>query len=288
MPVIEFKRVTFTYSGANEPAIRDVDLRINKGEFVVLTGPSGCGKTTLCRCINGLIPHFYAGELKGEIEVVERDVRKSKVSELARQVGFVFQNPENQLFTLVVEKDVAFGLENLAFPRDEIRRRVEWALDMTGVESIRFRAPYELSGGEKQRVAIASVLAMRPEIMVLDEPTSFVDPLTAERIFEVVHRLHEELSISVILVEHRLSMLTKFADRVLVMKKGRMVLDGAPEEVFLDERLRGIGVEVPRPVRLYQLLRRDGVHLLRVPLTPSAFASELRGVLRDRSQGCDV
>lgn len=288
MPVIEFKGVTFTYSGANKPAIREIRLGINKGEFVVLTGPSGCGKTTLCRCINGLIPHFYAGELKGEVEVAGLDVWKSKVSELARHVGFVFQNPENQLFTLVVEKDVAFGLENLAFPRDEIRKRVDWALSMTGIEGLRFRAPYELSGGEKQRAAIASVLAMRPEIIVLDEPTSFVDPLTAERIFEVVHKLQEELFITVVLVEHRLSMLTKFADRVLVMDNGRIVLDGVPEKVFVDERVKSIGVEVPRAVSLYQLLRRDGVHLLKVPMTPSSFASELKGVLRDRSQRCDV
>lgn len=278
--IVEFRGVTFTYLGGASPAISDISLRIREGEFVVLTGPSGCGKTTLCRCVNGLIPHFYEGELQGDVIVAGLNVREHRVSELSTHVGFVFQNPDNQLFTLVVEKDVAFGLENLAFPREEIRKRVDWALRVTGIEALRYRAPYELSGGEKQRVAIASVLAMRPEIIILDEPTSFLDPVTAERVFDAVHRLHEELSLSVLLVEHRLSMLTRYADRVLVMSRGRILVDGAPEEVFNDERVGAIGVEIPRPIRLYQLLREDGVQLSGVPLTPAMFVSKVKEVLR--------
>jgi len=162
MAIIETKNLTYTYPGGTKPSIRDVSIKIEKGDFVLITGPSGCGKTTLCRCFNGLIPHFYQGEMKGEITVAGLNIVKHEISELARQVGLVFQNPENQLFALSVEKDVAFGLENLGVPREEMRKRVDWALNLTGTYGLRERAPHELSGGQQQRVAIASVLAMQP------------------------------------------------------------------------------------------------------------------------------
>jgi energy-coupling factor transporter ATP-binding protein EcfA2 len=167
--VIETKDVTYTYPGATKPSIEKVSIKINKGDFVILSGPSGCGKTTLCRCFNGLIPHFYNGKLEGTIRVVGLNVVDHKIHELARHVGLVFQNPENQLFALSVEKDVAFGLENFAMPRDEMRKRVDWALQTAGISELGGRPPHELSGGQQQRVAIASVLAMQPEILVLDE-----------------------------------------------------------------------------------------------------------------------
>ncbi|RLI12131.1 hypothetical protein DRO25_00700 [Candidatus Bathyarchaeota archaeon] len=173
MAVIETKKLTYTYPGGTKPSIRDVSIKIEKGEFVLITGPSGCGKTTLCRCFNGLIPHFYQGELKGEVFVTSLKVAEHPIYELAKHVGLVFQNPENQLFALSVEKDVAFGLENLGMAREEIRKRVDWAMKLTGIYELRERAPNELSGGQQQRVAIASVLAMQPEVIVLDEPTSF-------------------------------------------------------------------------------------------------------------------
>ena len=193
MAVIEARGLTYTYPESKKPALVDVDLVVEEGEFVILTGPSGCGKTTLCRCLNGLIPHFYGGELKGELYVAGMNVKEHKTWELAQHVGLVFQNPENQLFSLTVEKDVAFGPENLGLPRDEIRNRVDWALDRTGTTPLRYRAPYELSGGQQQRVAIASTLAMKPKVLVLDEPTSFLDPRGAQRIFETVNRLNKEL-----------------------------------------------------------------------------------------------
>ena len=146
MAIIEAKNLTYTYPNATKPSIVDVSIKIEKGEFTLITGPSGCGKTTLCRCLNGLIPHFYQGELKGQITVAGLDVTKHPIYELAKHVGLVFQNPENQLFALSVEKDVAFGLENLGFPREEIRKRVDWAMELTGIYDLRERAPYELSG----------------------------------------------------------------------------------------------------------------------------------------------
>src|SRR4030066_2393458 len=167
MTIIETKRLSYTYPGASKPSISDVSIRVEKGEFVLITGPSGCGKTTLCRCFNGLIPHFYQGELNGEITVADMDVTTHQTHEMAKHVGLVFQNPENQLFALSIEKDVAFGLENLGFPRQEMQKRVDWALNLTGIYDLRDRSPHEVSGGQQQRVAIAAVLAMQPEKIVL-------------------------------------------------------------------------------------------------------------------------
>jgi len=280
LTVIETRNLTYIYPGATESSIKDVSITIESGEFVVLTGPSGCGKTTLCRCFNGLIPHFYGGKLEGELVVAGLKIVDHSIYELARHVGLVFQNPENQLFALSVEKDVAFGLENLAVPRDEMRKRVDWALQMTGIEELSERPPHELSGGQQQRVAIASVLAMQPDIMILDEPTSFLDPVGAQKIFEVINELNKKLGITIVLVEHRLDLASKYANHVIVMDQGKVVLDGEPRGVFNSEKARLIGVGVPKATRLYQVLRENGTRLRRVPVTSEEAASLLREVLK--------
>jgi len=274
LAIIEAKGLTYTYPFAEKPAFKNIDLKIEKGEFILLTGPSGCGKTTLCRCLNGLIPHFYGGKLEGELTVAGLKTTEHAIYEIARHVGLVFQNPENQLFALTVEKDVAFGLENLGVPRDEIRRRVDWALKITGIYELRDRAPFELSGGQQQRVAIASVLAMQPEIIVLDEPTSSLDPLSAKNILDVIHRLNKDLGITIILVEHRLDLASRYANRVIVMRDGQIVLDGEPRKVFLQRETKLIGVGIPKVVRLYLSLKENGVGLSKVPLSPEE-ASQL-------------
>ncbi len=257
----------------------DVNLKIEEGEFVVLTGPSGCGKTTLCRCLNGLIPSFYNGTLTGRITVDGLEIRDHPTSELARHVGMVFQNPDNQLFSLSVERDVAFGPENLGLPRAEIRKRVEWAMQVTGISDLRDRAPYELSGGQQQRAAIASILAMQPGIMVLDEPTSFLDPRTAEEIIYVIADLNRKLKITTILVEHRLDIVSQYATRVVVMDEGRIALDGEPAEVY-GEKAHLIGIGLPRVTLLFHQLRRAGAKLHSNPVTLEEAAEELRRHLK--------
>ena len=261
MPVIETKNLTYTYPGASRPSISDISIKVEKGQFVLITGPSGCGKTTLCRTFNGLIPHFYQGELKGEITVAGQDATKHPTYEMARHVGLVFQNPENQLFALSVEKDVAFGLENLGFSREEMRKRVDWALNLTGIYDLRERSPHEMSGGQQQRVAIAAVLAMKPEIIVLDEPTSFLDPVRAEKIFEVIHEFNKKLAITVVLVEHRLDLTAKYADHIIIMDEGKVRFDGGTREVLSNEETRLIGVGIPKATLLYEMLRKDGAKL---------------------------
>ena len=279
MAVINTRKLTYTYPGATKPSIQDVSIAVNKGDFVILTGPSGCGKTTLCRCFNGLIPHFYNGNLEGEIIVADLNVVEHQIHQLANHVGLVFQNPENQLFALSVEKDVAFGLENFAMPRDEMRKRVDWALQIAGISELAERPPHELSGGQQQRVAIASVLAMQPDIMILDEPTSFLDPLGAEKIFEVLNDLNKNLGITIILVEHRLDLAAKYANHVIVMDKGQIALTGTPKEIFTSEKARLIGVGIPKATILYQHLKKNGVDLKDVPVTPEETAHLLREIL---------
>ncbi len=208
------------------------------------------------------------------------NVDRHPTHELAQHVGLVFQNPENQLFALSVEKDVAFGLENLGWPRDEIRKRVDWALQVTGIEDLRDRAPHELSGGQQQRVAIACVLAMQPDVIVLDEPTSFLDPLSARKTFDVINELNKKLGVTVILVEHRLDLASRYADRVIAMDDGAVVLNGAPREVFDSEKARLIGIGIPKTTKLFQLLRESGVHLNEIPVTPEGASEILRGMLK--------
>ncbi len=281
MSVIETIDLTYTYPGVTKPSIEEVSVTINKGDFVILTGPSGCGKTTLCRCFNGLIPHFYNGNLEGKIEVAGLNVVDHQIHKIARHVGLVFQNPENQLFALSVEKDVAFGLENFAMPRDEMRKRVDWALQMAGIIELSERPPHELSGGQQQRVAIASVLAMQPDIMVLDEPTSFLDPVGAEKIFEVINELNKKLGITIILVEHRLDLAAKYANHVIIMNKGKIALTGSPREIFTSEEARLIGVGIPKATKLYQHLKKHGIRLKAVPVTTEETADLLRELLKN-------
>lgn len=282
MAIIETKDFTYTYPNGTGPSISDVSIRIEKGEFTLITGPSGCGKTTLCRCLNGLIPHFYQGEAKGEVIVAGLNVAKHLIYEIAKHVGFVFQTPENQLFALSVEKDVAFGLENLGVPRNEMRRRVDWALQLTGIYDLRERAPHELSGGQQQRVAIASVLAMEPEVIILDEPTSFLDPLSAKRIFEVIHELNKKIGITLVLVEHRLDLTARYADHMIVMDKGKVILDGDPRKILRSEEARLIGVGIPKATLLYQMLRKDGIALNgTTPLSSEEMANLLKKALEE-------
>jgi len=280
MAIIETKALSYTYPGATKQSITDISIKIEKGEFTLITGPSGCGKTTLCRCFNGLIPHFYQGEIKGQTNVAGLNIAEHQIYELAKHVGLVFQNPENQLFALSVEKDVAFGLENFGVPRDEMRKKVDWALQITGIEDLRERAPHELSGGQQQRVAIASVLAMQPDVIVLDEPTSFLDPLSAKKIFEVIYQLNKNLGITVILVEHRLDLTARYANHMIIMNDGKVALDGDPRIILQSEETRLIGVGIPKATRLYQILLKSGTKLGNtLPLSSEEMADTLKEAL---------
>ena len=279
--MIKIRDLTFYYGDASRPALQDVNLDIEDGEFVLVTGPSGCGKTSLCRCLNGLIPHFYGGEIAGGLEVQGLDVMRHTTRDLATRVGMVFQDPENQLVSMDVQREVAFGLENLAFPRDVMAKRVEEALDTLGISGLRHRQVHELSGGEKQKVVISSVLALHPDVLVLDEPTSELDPKGAEDVLSIVRRLNDELGITVILVEHRLDRVVHLVDRMIVMDEGKIIADGNPRAVLSNGDITSIGAGVPPIVRIVQRLRDNGVNVDNIPLT----VKEGRAMLKDIFMG---
>ncbi len=265
----------YTYPNAKSPALKGVDLTVNKGEFILITGPSGCGKTTFCRTLNGLIPHFYNGELEGEVTVNNLNIRDNPTYKLSQHVGLVFQNPDNQIFSLTVEKDVAFGLENQGVPKQEMVESIDWALKMTGIEHLRERATHELSGGQKQRLAIASILAMKPKILVLDEPTSFLDPLGAEHAFRVLDTLNQEYDITIILIEHRVDLAVRYADRAIIFNDGVVANSGSPEDVFSQEETRLMGVAVPKTIVFYKKLKQRGIKLESPPLSPEMLVKQL-------------
>jgi len=273
--LLEIERFSFRYADSAAWVVKDFDLVAGEGEVVALAGPSGCGKSTLLRAVNGLIPHMYNGEYTGSVRVAGRDTASTQMKELAQIVGFLFQNPENQIFMFSVERDVAFGLENLGVRREEMRERVEEALRLMGITDLAKRAPHELSDGQKQRVALAGVLAMRPRLIILDEPTSLLDPMTASELVSTVDRIRRETSATFLVVEHRLDLLVRIADRLVVMNKGRKVMDGKPGEVLADPDAEGYGVAVPAITRLENSMLRDGVGIQGNMLTPQELASEV-------------
>ena len=275
--ILEIKGLGFRYLDSAKRAVADFDLTVKDGEIVVLAGPSGCGKSTLLRAVNGLIPHMYSGEYSGEVRVEGAVAKDSDMRDLAQKVGFLFQNPENQIFMFTVERDVAFGLENLGVPRAEMRERVDEAMRLLGIGDLAQRAPHELSDGQKQRVALAGVLAMRPKLVILDEPTSLLDPKTAAELVALVAKLRNELGTAFVIVEHRLELLVKVADRLVVMSDGRKVMEGTPGEVLFGDEAGGYGVAVPAVTQVQKMLARDG----RVPAgelkTPGELAASLEG-----------
>lgn len=276
--LVRVNDLSFRYVDSERWALAGVDLEIQEGEVVVLAGQSGCGKSTLLRCMNGLIPHMYSGEYQGSIMIDGDLVDRTPMSILAQKVGLLFQNPENQIFMFSVERDIAFGLENLGVPRDEMRRRVDEVMKKLGIVPLAHRAPHELSDGQKQRVALAGVLAMRPRLIILDEPTSLLDPQTASELVALIHTLNKEAGLTFVIVEHRLELLAPVADRIIVMDGGRKVLEGTPPQVLADPRAFGFGISIPPISRLYSQLQSDGVVLPRYPSTPEEMADEVNGL----------
>ena len=277
--ILEIRGLSFGYPDSAKKAVADFDLAVPEGEIVVLAGPSGCGKSTLLRAVNGLIPHMYSGQYTGEVKVGGAVVKDSSMRDLAQKVGFLFQNPENQIFMFTVERDVAFGLENLGVPRGEMRARVDDALRLLDIGDLAQRAPHELSDGQKQRVALAGVLAMRPQLVILDEPTSLLDPKTAAELVALVARLRHELGTTFVVVEHRLDLLVKVADRMVVMNEGRKVMEGTPGEVLFKDESEGYGVSVPAITQVQKMLARDGL----VGTGKLMTARELAAALAERS-----
>ncbi|MCK4332972.1 MAG: energy-coupling factor ABC transporter ATP-binding protein [Thermoplasmatales archaeon] len=264
--MIKIKDLTFVYAGNKKSALNDISLSIDDSEFILLTGPSGCGKSTLCRCINGLIPSFYGGKIQGSVEVQDIDVFQTPTREMAKKVGMVFQDPENQLVATDVEREIAFGLENLGLPKTIMAKRIEEVLDTVGIDHLRHRQLSTLSGGEKQKTVIAAVLVLHPEVLVLDEPTSELDPKGAEEVIQLIKRLNEELGLTIILVEHRIDRVLQSVDRIIVMKKGIIHYDDHPRK-WIDSAGNALpDVGIPPIARLGVELKQKNIDT-QIPLT---------------------
>jgi energy-coupling factor transport system ATP-binding protein len=246
-PIVSIADLSVTYAGAATPALRGVDLRIQAGEAVGIIGLNEAGKTTLALTLNGVVPQLLPAAIQGRVVVADKDATTTPVREMARTVGIVFDNPEFQLSQATVADEIALGLESLAVPSDEMPGRIDRALSAVGLAGFEERSPLALSGGQQQRVAIAAVLAMEPRVLVMDEPTANLDPAGTADVFAIARRLNRDARMTVIVVEHDVEALAGFADRIVVLDAGRVVLQGSPAEVFgAIDRVAGLGLRSPQ------------------------------------------
>ena len=252
--------ITFSYTDDRHRAVDGLSLRVKRGEYVAVLGANGCGKSTLAKHFNAILLPQAGTVYVEDMSTADED----KLFDIRQKVGMVFQNPDNQIVANVVEEDVAFAPENLGVPPQEIRRRVDDALEAVGMSDFARHAPHLLSGGQKQRVAIAGVIAMEPECIVLDEATAMLDPHGRREVLDTIHRLNRERGMTVVLITHHMAEAEE-ADRVIVMNDGEAAMDGTPREIFAQvERLHELGLAAPDTVELMQRLNRQGEHL---PLT---------------------
>ena len=257
--LIRFNDFSFKYNSRNDKVLENINLSINSNEITVLAGPTGCGKSTLLRAIVGLIPNMYEGEYTGEVIVDGIKIKDAEIKEIAKRVGFVFQNPENQIFMFSVERDIAFGLENLSLEQEIIKKRINEIMETLNITHLAKKAPHELSDGQKQRTALAGVLAMQPKILILDEPTSLLDPKTATEFMELMNKLCKEKGMSIIIVEHRLDLVLKYADKLIILSNGKIISNATPENVFDYKKDVIPELSIPFSTKLYRELANNSM-----------------------------
>lgn len=280
--IIECRNVTYSYPLAETPAIRELNVRIERGKFYGVIGENGSGKTTLCALLRGFAPSFYKGELEGEI-LVEGKRTTDYGGELSAKIGYVFQNPFTQISGVkdTVFEEVAYGLENFGVPVDEIEKRVVDVMRLTDIETLALKNPFDLSGGQMQRVALASVIVLDPDILIIDEPTSQLDPEGTESVFAVIRALKERRK-TIILVEHKIDLIAEYADEVLVMQEGRVIAAGEKEEILSDMSLLEQGAALPQVAILGSRLKERGFPIARIPVTEKQAAQLIAEVWRER------
>ncbi len=260
-PIIEFKDVSFWYGSTDEePALKNINLTIHEGDYVALLGLNGSGKTTLQLCINGVVPNSIVGDFEGEVLVEGKDTFETPVREMAKIVGMVFDNPEFQLSQMSVAEEIALGMESLGFGYQEMKDTIKEVLEIVGLSGLEDRSPFGLSGGQQQRLSIASALAMHPQILVMDEPTSNVDPIGKEEIFSVAYKLNRERNMTVIMAEHEVEVMAQYANLVVVMDKGEILLSGTPSEVFCNvDLIQKLGLRLPQVTAFGHELEKQGL-----------------------------
>lgn len=268
MSIIKLEGIHYQYPGSDEEVLQDINMDIKKGTVHALIGPNGGGKTTLCHVIRGFVPHFYRGNLTGNALLEGMDIREWSMSSLAQKIGYVFQNPFTQISGSkdTVFEEIAFGLENLGINEEVIKEKVNKVLDMLKIEHLREKNPVDLSGGQKQRVALASIITMEPEILVIDEPTSQLDPQGTEEVFKIISLL-KEMGKTIVLVEHKIELIAEYADYVTLLREGKIVMEGKTEAVLTDEKAMDLGSFLPQYALLGIELQKQNMDLGCIPLT---------------------
>lgn len=280
--MIQFEDFSFRYKSSEAFALQGISMTIENGAFVGIIGNSGAGKSTLTYTLSGIIPHHFDGDFYGSVKVNGLDTVEVKPEKLAQFVGEVFQDIDSQMVSSIVEDEILFGMENFGVPHDEIGRRLDSVLDMLGIRDLKARQISSLSGGQKQKVAIAAILAMDPEIIVLDEPTGELDPASSIMIFDILRRLNREFGKTVIVVDQKIMLLCEYVDRLLVMDAGKIVFDGRSEEIVQQVPLfKNLGINVPRVVELGQQLTAAGLYHGAIPLDLDQAEKMVKEVLAD-------
>lgn len=274
--MIDLKNVSYRYPVSDDFALKNVSFSIEKGKFTAIIGNNGSGKTTLCNTIRGFVPLFYKGDLDGDVIVDQKKIVEYQLGQLGEKVGYVFQNPFIQVSGVKdnVFEEVAYGLENLGVPVEDIKLRVEEILELVKIEHLREKNPFELSGGQRQRVALASIIVMDPEILVIDEPTSQLDPVGTEQIFDII-RLMKERGKTIILVEHKMDLIAEYADDLLVMHKGELVMQGPVREVFANPQFEKYQIQYPHVTDIALQLQKMGTPLAFLPIRDEELAEAL-------------
>lgn len=280
--IMECKNVTYSYPLTSKPSVQDLNLKFERGKFYSLVGENGSGKTTLCAVLRGFAPDFYKGELEGEVLVEGKNINEYG-SNLAQKIGFVFQNPFTQISGVkdTVFEEVAYGLENFGVPVEEIVRRVIDVMKMTNIEYLAEKNPFELSGGQMQRVALASVIVLEPDILIIDEPTSQLDPEGTESVFEIIKKMKEKKK-TIILVEHKIDLIAEYADEVIALKDGKVIANGDKNRVLADMSLLEEGIALPQVAILGQKLQEKGLKLSEIPVTEKQAVEVISKALKER------
>lgn len=289
-PIIEVRDVSFSYANTEgAPALDHVSLSVNEGDFLGIIGPSGAGKSTLASIVSGAIPHHYPGTLYGATIVAGQDTCDVSLTDISQVVGSVLQDIDTQMVASVVEDEMLFGLENFGVPHDQIERRLEETLATVGISDLRDREIATLSGGQKQKVAIAAILALRPRVLVLDEPTAALDPASSTLVFDTLRQINRDGGITVVVIEQKVALLSTYCNRIAVMSKGSLVLEGTPREVFSHAtELRSLGVDSPRVARVYNGLAKRNLVPAGSPCLSVAEAAELIASIVPADQGDPV
>ena len=257
--VIECKNITYTYPISDEPAIKNLSLNIERGKFYGIIGNNGSGKSTLCAILRGFAPAYFKGKLDGEVIFNGKDISQYGY-ELSKMIGYVFQNPFTQISGIkeTVFEEIAYGLENFGTPVEEIEKRVIEVMKLTNTEELAMKNPYELSGGQMQRVALASVIVLNPDVLIIDEPTSQLDPQGTESVFEIIRKLKEQKK-TIILVEHKIDLIAEFTDHVIILKDGEVLKEGDTNSVLTDISLLEHGIAIPQVTQLAIQLKENGL-----------------------------